>query len=146
MPKKKVLTQKNKRSGDNIKYKMSSDSDNSRSQNIVVINSSREFKDLVEDSLEGTLFLVDFHAQWCPPCHKLAPELERIAEKYKDADFRIVKIDTDANQDLAIKYNIRSIPSVKFFRSGKLLDDDLNFAGFRDAGYISNLIDSVLAE
>lgn len=68
--------------------------------------------------------LVDFWANWCPPCHMMAPVLEGVAKKVAAGD--IVKVDTDGsvdNNSLAVKYDIRSIPNMKLFKSGKVVEE-----------------------
>ena len=65
--------------------------------------------------------LVDFWAEWCGPCKMLGPILEEISEHLKDK-FQIVKVNLDDNQDLAMKYSIRSIPTLLLFKDGELND------------------------
>jgi thioredoxin len=62
--------------------------------------------------------LVDFWAEWCGPCHAVAPVLARIAEEYQD-DLRLVKVNIDEEQGLAIKYGVQSIPTMILFRDGE---------------------------
>ena len=66
--------------------------------------------------------LVDFWAAWCGPCRVLGPTLERLAS---DADGRwvLAKVDTDAHEEIAARYGIRSIPAVKLFVDGKVTDE-----------------------
>ncbi|MBX5475102.1 MAG: thioredoxin [Thermoleophilia bacterium] len=59
--------------------------------------------------------LVDFWAEWCGPCHAVAPVLERIAEERK---LKLVKVNIDENQDLAMRYGIQSIPNMILFENG----------------------------
>jgi thioredoxin 1 len=61
--------------------------------------------------------LVDFYADWCPPCRALAPVLEQFARETADA--KVVKVNVDENPDLAARYQISSIPSLLVFRNGQ---------------------------
>lgn len=61
--------------------------------------------------------LVDFWAAWCGPCRMLAPVLEELAG---EADFKIVKVDVDAEPALAMQFCIESIPTLLVFRNGQL--------------------------
>ena len=65
--------------------------------------------------------LVDFWAEWCGPCKMLGPILEEISEDLKDK-LQVVKVNLDENQDLAMKYSIRSIPTLLLFKGGELVD------------------------
>ena len=72
--------------------------------------------------LEQTkLVLVDFWAEWCGPCKQIAPTLEELAEKYSE-NLSICKVDVDANRELALQYNVRSIPSLMIFKNGEMVD------------------------
>ena len=68
--------------------------------------------------------LVDFWAQWCPPCRMMAPILETVARE-KDAVLDVVKVDTEAsadNQALAMKYGVRGIPTLMVFKNGQVTE------------------------
>tara|TARA_B100000287_G_scaffold391589_1_gene403329 strand:+ start:805 stop:1128 length:324 start_codon:yes stop_codon:yes gene_type:complete len=65
--------------------------------------------------------LVDFWAEWCGPCKMLGPILEEISKDLKDK-IQVVKVNLDENQDLAMKYSIRSIPTLLLFKKGELVD------------------------
>ena len=72
--------------------------------------------------LEQTkLVLVDFWAEWCGPCKQIAPTLEELAEKYSES-LSVCKVDVDSNKELALQYNVRSIPSLMIFKNGEMVD------------------------
>ena len=62
--------------------------------------------------------VVDFWAAWCGPCKLVAPELEKLAQKY-DGSVDVVKVDVDANPRLSQAFNILSIPTIAFFKPGE---------------------------
>ncbi|MCK5401420.1 MAG: thioredoxin [Flavobacteriaceae bacterium] len=64
--------------------------------------------------------LVDFYADWCGPCKILAPILKQVKEELGDT-VKIAKIDVDKNQPLAVKYQVRGVPTMLLFKNGKLL-------------------------
>lgn len=66
--------------------------------------------------------VVDFWAPWCGPCKSLKPILEKLAAEYGGA-FRLAKINSDENQELATRYGVRGIPSVKAFVNGEAVDE-----------------------
>lgn len=67
------------------------------------------------------LAMVDFWATWCGPCQIIAPLVEQIAEEY-EGKIKVAKLDVDANQQVAFRFNVRSIPSILFFKNGKHVD------------------------
>ncbi len=65
--------------------------------------------------------LVDFWAAWCGPCRVIAPTIEELADEYQ-GKAKIVKVDVDSNPQTPMKYGVRSIPSLIFFKDGKPVD------------------------
>ena len=70
------------------------------------------------DNIKDGVVLVDFWAPWCGPCRMISPIIEELGIEYQDKA-KICKINTDEEQDLAIEYKIRSIPTILFFKDGK---------------------------
>ncbi|MEX0850795.1 MAG: thioredoxin [Gaiellaceae bacterium] len=64
-----------------------------------------------------TAVLVDFWAEWCGPCHAVAPVLEKIADERKD-ELKLVKVNIDEEQELAQRYGVMSIPTMILFKDG----------------------------
>ena len=67
------------------------------------------------------LAVVDFWATWCGPCRMVAPILDQLASEYA-GKVKITKLDVDANQKTAMRFQVRSIPTLLFFKDGKLVD------------------------
>jgi thioredoxin 1 len=75
-----------------------------------------------EEVIKSSLpVLVDFWAPWCGPCRMVAPVVEKLSEKYK-GKFKFVKLNVDENPKTAGTYRVMSIPTLMFFKSGKVED------------------------
>ncbi len=72
------------------------------------------------EGYEG-LAMVDFWATWCAPCRMIAPIVEQLAADY-EGKVKVAKLDVDSNQQTAMKFNVRSIPTILFFKGGKVVD------------------------
>jgi len=87
------------------------------SKTVVVTDDS--FPSEVEQ--QSGLAVVDFWATWCGPCRMIAPILDQLSEEYAGR-VKITKLDVDANQKTAARFQVRSIPTLLFFKDGKLVD------------------------
>ena len=74
-----------------------------------------------EEMTKEGVALVDFWAPWCGPCRMIAPVIEELAEDFEGIA-KICKVNTDEEQDIAVKYGIRSIPTILFFKNGEMVD------------------------
>ncbi|MFT5646074.1 MAG: thioredoxin 1 [Aureispira sp.] len=79
----------------------------------------KNFEDKVLNS--GSVTVVDFWAQWCGPCRAIAPIIEELADEYAGSAL-IGKVDVDANQELAMQYSIRSIPTILILKDGEVVE------------------------
>ena len=75
----------------------------------------------VDATISEGVVLVDFWAPWCGPCRMIAPVIEELAEDF-DGKAKICKVNTDEEQELGIKYGVRSIPTIIFFKDGEIVD------------------------
>ena len=88
---------------------------------MTVIKNCNE-NDFENEVLKSNLpVIVDFWAEWCGPCKMLTPILEELSNEMKN-EINVVKVNLDENQDLAMKYSIRSIPTLLLFKEGNLID------------------------
>lgn len=81
-----------------------------------------DFQEKVIEQSRNIPVVVDFFSEWCPPCKILAPILERLAQEY-NGKFILAKANVDEVGATAAKYGVRSIPSVKMFKEGKVVDE-----------------------
>ena len=88
------------------------------SDNVLHIEGSRFQQEVVKSEKP---VLVDFYADWCGPCKIIEPIINQLSREY-DGKVKFVKVDTDANQELAVQFGIMSIPTVMFFSKGKVED------------------------
>ena len=99
--------------------------------------SQKEFAARVLEKSREVPVLVDFWAQWCRPCHMLIPTLAKLAGAYA-GKFLLAKVNTDNERELATTYGIRSLPTVKIFRDGEVVDE---FMGVQPESAIRQIVD-----
>jgi thioredoxin 1 len=76
----------------------------------------------------GEPVVVDFYADWCGPCHMMAPVIEQLAGEFA-GKVKVGKLDVDANQEIAIRYGVMGIPTLGLFHGGKMVDRLVGFPG-----------------
>jgi len=74
-----------------------------------------------EEITKEGVALVDFWAPWCGPCRMLAPVIDELAAEF-DGKAKICKVNSDEEQDLAVKFGVRSIPTILFMKDGQVVD------------------------
>ncbi len=87
----------------------------------IEVNDSNFEENVIKQS-EKIPVLVDFWAEWCPPCKKLGPILEKLAGEY-EGRIVIAKAKTDEAQAASQKYGVMSIPNIKLFKNGEIVDE-----------------------
>ena len=107
---------------------------------------SKNVVELTDDNFEtevlaeGTTALVDFWAEWCMPCRMLAPMVDEIADEYVDR-LKVGKVDTDANREISMKFNINAIPTLILLKDGQMVK---KFVGMQPKRELKAAIDEVL--
>lgn len=107
-------------------------------EKIIYVNSTKEFDDLLA---KEKYVLVDFWATWCAPCRMIAPVIEKLADQYA-GKVTVAKVDVDQQQELSIRYGISSIPTVIFFKEGKIASKEI---GVKPLNSFTNMIESNIA-
>jgi thioredoxin 1 len=84
---------------------------------MIELDTEDDFNDFIR---ENRIALIDFFAEWCGPCKKIAPYLEQLSEEYKNVAFG--KVNCDATPELCSEYSIKSLPTFLFFVDGKIVN------------------------
>lgn len=85
------------------------------------------------------LVMVDFWASWCGPCKMIAPVVNEIANERQD--IKVGKVNVDKQMQLAIRYNIDSIPAILFFKDGKMIKKSI---GYSDKGELLDILNGLI--
>ena len=93
--------------------------------NVLHVN-SQEFNELLSNN---EVVFVDFYANWCGPCKMLAPSIEKLADEHPEV--KVVKIDVDQEQTLAMQYQVQSIPTLITFKNGQPVARQLGFIPYQ---------------
>lgn len=93
-----------------------------------------------DESVKDGVVLVDFYADWCGPCKMLAPVLEELAEDL-EGKATVVKVNVDEQNELAAKYKVSSIPSLKVFKDGEVVEETM---GFQPKPKLAELVNKAL--
>ena len=89
--------------------------------------------------------LVDFWAAWCGPCRVIGPTIEELANEYEGKAI-VGKVDVDAQPELAMKFNVRSIPTLLFFKDGKVVERQVGVSSKSElAGKLEDLLTEQVA-
>lgn len=104
---------------------------------MAIINGDSKSIEYVEH--EGLTAIVDFYAEWCGPCKVMLPNLINLSDKY--TNLNIIKIDIMQNKELAMKYNIQSIPTILTFKEGKA---DKTYYGLQSREQLEEIIRGLL--
>lgn len=94
------------------------------------------FKEITKEGIS----LIDFWAPWCGPCRMLAPVIEELAKEY-EGKANICKVNSDEEQNLTIKYGVRSIPTMLFIKDGEVVD---TLIGSQNKQAISDKLNSLI--
>ena len=99
----------------------------------------QNFQQVLLEGSKEKLVIIDFWADWCEPCKQLMPTLERIASQYPE-QVTLAKINCDDQQELAMQFGVRSLPTHAFFKDGQPVD---SFAGVKSETEIMTMLSPI---
>jgi thioredoxin 1 len=102
--------------------------ENSTTSRTITLDESNFEKEVTQSD---QTVLVDFWAPWCGPCKMIAPLLDEIAAE-KAGSLKVAKVNVDENQSLSVKFNVRAIPALLFFKNGQLKDQVVGMTTRKD--------------
>ncbi|WCJ59840.1 thioredoxin [Fontisphaera persica] len=106
--------------------------------NLITLTSENFEREVMQSSVP---VLVDFWAEWCGPCMRLAPVLEELATEYAGR-LKIGKVDVDRHGELAAPYKVMSIPNLVFFKGGKPVQQ---VVGYKSKAELKPIIDGIVS-
>ena len=102
--------------------------ENSATSPTVTLDDSNFEKEVTQSN---QIVLVDFWAPWCGPCKMISPLLDEIATE-RAGSVKVAKVNVDENQSLSVKFNVRAIPALLFFKNGQLRDQVVGMTTRKD--------------
>ena len=101
-------------------------------------------QELLQEKINnGEKLIVNFKASWCGPCSMMKPMFERVAEQYRNenSNVQLYTMDVEENRDIAVKYGVREVPTIKVFNNGDLVDSK---TGVQMEGQIKDLATNLI--
>ena len=101
-------------------------------------------QELLQEKInKGEKLIVNFKASWCGPCAMMKPMFEKVAEQYKkeNSQVQLYTMDVEKNRDIAVKYGVRAVPTIKVFNNGDVVDSK---TGVQMEGQIKDLATNLI--